>query len=123
MRRAITSVDWYPTLLELAGLSPPAGQKLDGVSLAPAFRGAKDVGRKRLFWHFPCYVGKAAPSSLRLREGDYKLIEFYEDGGRRELYDLKADPNESRDLTKAEPERAAEMYRTLLAWGKPRPAH
>lgn len=111
----ITTVDWYPTLLELAGLAPAAGQTLDGVSLVPAFRGANDLGRKRLFWHFPCYVGKASPSSA-MREGDYKLVEFYEDGGRRELYDLKNDPNESHDLAKDEPERAAAMYRTLLAW-------
>ena len=111
----ITTVDWYPTLLELAGLAPSAGQTLDGVSLVPALRGAKRLSRSRLFWHFPCYVGKASPSSA-LRDGDYKLIEFYEDGGRRELYDLRADPNESRDLAAAEPERAAAMYRTLLAW-------
>lgn len=113
----ITTVDWYPTLLELAGLTPSASQTLDGISLVPALRGAGELNRQRMFWHFPCYVGKAAPSSA-LREGDYKLIEFYEDGGRRELYNLKTDPNESHDLAKAEPERAATMYQTLLAWQK-----
>ncbi len=113
----ITTVDWYPTLLELAGLTPAVDQTLDGVSLVPAFHGAQDLVRPRMFWHFPCYVGKALPSSA-VREGTYKLIEFYEDGGRRELYDLADDPNEEHDLAKAMPERAAAMYRTLLAWQK-----
>lgn len=113
----ITTVDWYPTLLELAGLKPSAEQVLDGVSVMPLLRGSMELGRPRLFWHFPCYVGKAAPSSA-IRDGDYKLIEFYEDGGRRELYNLKTDPNESRDLAKAEPRQASEMYQALLAWQK-----
>lgn len=109
------SVDLYPTLLELAGLPAPQRHALDGVSLAPLLRGSATLGRQRMFWHFPCYVGRAAPSSA-VREGDYKLIEFFEDGGRRELYNLRTDPNESRDLAATEPERAAAMYRTLQAW-------
>lgn len=113
----ITTVDWYPTLLELAGLTNSASRMLDGVSLVPAFHGAKELARPRLFWHFPCYIGKATPSSA-LREGDYKLIEFYEGGSRRELYDLAADPNEEHNLAKAKPEKAAAMYRTLLDWQK-----
>lgn len=113
----ITTVDWYPTLLELAGLTPSAGQMLDGVSLVPTLRGVSKLDRARMFWHFPCYVGNARPSSA-MREGDYKLIEFYEDGGRNELYNLKTDPSESHDLAKADPERATTMYQTLLAWQK-----
>lgn len=71
----VSTVDWYPTLLELAGVNPPTGQTLDGVSLVSAFHGASEVVRPRLFWHFPCYDGVAAPSSA-IREGDFKLIEF-----------------------------------------------
>lgn len=111
----VNSVDWYPTLLELSGATAPPGQQLDGTSLTPILRGAKELSRPRLFWHFPCYVGRAAPSSA-VREGDYKLIEFFEDGGRRELYNLRADPNESRDLAQAMPEKAARLYQTLQAW-------
>lgn len=111
----ITTVDWYPTLLELAGLTPSASQTLDGISLVPAFQGARELARTRMFWHFPCYVGKAAPSSA-IREGNYKLIEFYENGGRRELYDLAADPNERRNLADSQPERAAAMYQSLVHW-------
>lgn len=111
----VSSVDIYPTLLELAGAAAPKDQVLDGVSLVPALRGESDLQRQRLFWHFPCYVGKATPSSA-IREGDFKLIEFYEDGGRRELYNLKNDPNEERDLAKTQPEKAAALYRTLRSW-------
>ncbi len=111
----VSSVDLYPTLLELAGINPPARQTLDGVSLVPAFNGASDVARKRLFWHFPCYVGRATPSSA-IREGDFKLIEFFENGGRRELYNLRSDPNEERNLMAMMPEKGAELYRALQSW-------
>jgi arylsulfatase A-like enzyme len=111
----VSTVDWYPTLLELAGIQPPKGHALDGVSLVPAFRGASELARPRLFWHFPCYVGAATPSSA-IREGDFKLIEFFEDGGRRELYDLKSDPSEQRDLAASMPGKAAELRRTLQTW-------
>jgi arylsulfatase A-like enzyme len=111
----VSSVDLYPTLLELAGVKPPSDQVLDGVSLVPAFRGASELSRSQLFWHFPCYVGKATPSSA-IREGDFKLIEFFEDGGKRELYNLRADPNEERDLAATMPDKAASLYRILQDW-------
>jgi arylsulfatase A len=111
----VSSVDLYPTLLELAGVARPAGQTLDGVSLVPAFRGATALKRPRLFWHFPCYVGRATPASA-VRDGDFKLIEFFEDGGHVELYNLRADPNEDRDLAASQPARARALTQTLHAW-------
>lgn len=111
----VASIDLYPTLLELAGLRPPQGQVLDGVSLVPLLRGASELSRPCLFWHFPCYIGRATPASA-VRQGDFKLIEFFEDGGRRELYDLRTDPCEQHDLAAAMPERTAALYRTLQAW-------
>ncbi|HWB00351.1 MAG TPA: sulfatase [Pirellulales bacterium] len=111
----VSSIDLYPTLLELAGIKPPSGQLLDGVSMVPALRGAAALSRARLFWHFPCYVGKATPASA-VREGDFKLIEFFEDGGHHELYNLRTDPNEEHDLARSLPDRAAALYRTLQGW-------
>ena len=108
----ISSVDWYPTLLELTGVRPPTDQKLDGISLVPVLRGVTSLSRERLFWHFPCYVGKATPSSA-IREGDMKLIEFFENGGRRELYNLKTDPGEEHNLVEEMPKLADMLYRTL----------
>lgn len=111
----VATIDLYPTLLDLADATPPPGQVLDGVSLAPLLRGTAAPARERLFWHFPCYVGKATPSSA-IREGDYKLIEFFEDGGRHELYNLRDDPGERTDLARRDPERARTLTATLHAW-------
>ena len=111
----VASVDFYPTLLDLAGAKPPAGQTLDGASLVPLLRGAETLPREHLFWHFPCYVGRATPSSA-IREGNWKLIEFFEDGGRLQLYDLANDPTEQRDLSRAMPDRTAALAQTLHDW-------
>ena len=111
----VASIDVYPTLVELADARPPAGQLLDGVSLVPLLRGRPDLERRDLFWHFPCYVGRATPSSA-IRAGRYKLVEFFEDGGRVELYDLVADPGERRDLAATQPDIARELAARLRTW-------
>lgn len=111
----VSTVDWYPTLLELAGVDAPKRTPLDGVSLVPIFKGDTKPERDRLFWHFPCYVGKATPSSA-IREGDFKLIEFFESGGHVELYNLRDDPGEARDLAATMPEKAAALHETLKRW-------
>ena len=113
----VASIDWYPTLLELAGLELPKNQVMDGVSLLPLLRGDGGLKRERLFWHFPCYVGRSSPSSS-VREGDWKLIQFFEDGGKFELYNLKADPGEKKDLASSEPAKLKELQQTLAAWQK-----
>jgi hypothetical protein len=111
----VASVDFYPTLLELAGGKPAVGQTLDGASLVPLLRDEKTLTRERLFWHFPCYVGRATPSSA-VRVGTFKRIEFFEDGGRVVLYDLANDPSEGHDLSREMPERTAGLTTTLRAW-------
>ena len=111
----VATIDFYPTLLEAAGAAAPRDQPLDGASLLPLLRGGPPPDRPRLFWHFPCYVGRAAPASA-VREGRYKLIESFENGGRTELYDLEADPEERRDLSAGMPDKAAALARTLHEW-------
>ena len=111
----VTTVDLYPTLLDLCRAAAPAGQPLDGTSLAGFLTGGAALQRERLFWHFPCYVGRAAPSSA-VREGDWKLIEFFEDGGHVELFNLRDDPHEQNDLAAAQRQRADALTKTLRAW-------
>lgn len=111
----VASIDLYPTLLDLCGAAPPRGQPLDGTSLAGLLRDGGAPLRRPLFWHFPCYVGRAPPASA-VRDGDWKLVEFFEDGGRVELYDLQADPGETRNLAASQQERAAALARTLRNW-------
>ena len=111
----VATVDLYPTLLDLCRAAAPAGQPLDGTSLAGFLTGGAALQRERLFWHFPCYVGRAAPSSA-VREGDWKLIEFFEDGGHVELFNLRDDPHEQNDLAAAQRQRADALTKTLRAW-------
>ncbi|MFM1904640.1 MAG: hypothetical protein RLZZ440_2540 [Planctomycetota bacterium] len=111
----VASIDIYPTVLELAGAATPRGQVLDGVSWAAVLQGGRPPDRPRMFWHFPCYVGRAAPASA-VREGDFKLIEFFEEGGHVELYNLSADPAEQHDLAQAQPDIARLLARALQAW-------
>ncbi|GDY10699.1 aryl-sulfate sulfohydrolase [Planctomycetia bacterium] len=111
----VASIDLYPTLLELAGAPAPSGQLQDGLSMVPLLKGEQTLKRERLFWHFPCYVGKSTPASA-LREGEFKLIEYFEDGGHHELYNLTSDPGEERNLAKSMPDKAAVLLKTLRAW-------
>jgi len=109
------TVDLYPTLLDVCRAEAPPAQPLDGISLAGLLAGKSTLEREWLFWHFPCYVGKATPSSA-VREGDWKLVEFFEDGGHVELFNLRDDPHEQNDLAAAEPKRADSLAKTLRAW-------
>ena len=109
----ISTIDIFPTLIELADVSAPAGLPVDGKSLCPLWSGGS-LNREALFWHFPCYAGPGAPSSA-MRRGNYKLIEFFETGS-IELYDLDADPGEEKDLSGTHQGLAAQLYERLRTW-------
>ena len=117
---AITStMDFYPTFVEIAKTTPPpkAQQVIDGVSLLPLFRNAAaNLGRDTLHWHLPHYHHSTPATAMR--QGDWKLIEFYEDGGKLELYNLAADIGEQNDLATKQPERVKTMHAALKAWRK-----
>lgn len=124
------SMDWFPTVMDLAGLTIPEKAKLDGRSLKPLLAGESTGLDRDVFWHFPCYIGGGGPCSA-IRSGDWKLIEFLE-SKTTELYHLKEDPGETRDLASEEPKRAADLLARLHAWqratsapcpAQPNPAH
>jgi arylsulfatase A-like enzyme len=113
-------VDVFPTFLEIAGVKPPT-QILDGESLVPLFRDAQaTLRREAIFQHFPGYLG-AGPGSWRttpvglIEVGDWKLMEFFEDD-RLELYNLKDDVGETKNLAAEQPEKAKELHGKLVAW-------
>jgi arylsulfatase A-like enzyme len=118
----ILSVDLYPTLLELAGAQPPADHPLDGTSYLGLLKAGGDgkLPRDAIYWHFPGYLGaggdgwRTTPAGA-IRAGDYKLLEFFEDG-RLELYNLKDDLGQKIDLAKKEPEKTKELHEKLVAW-------
>jgi arylsulfatase A len=108
------SIDLYPTLMETLGEKAPAD--IDGKSLVPLMKGGK-FEREALYWHYPHYSNQGGPPSGSIREGNWKLIEFYEDG-RLELFDLKKDPSETRNLAVKEKARAERMRAKLDGWRK-----
>jgi arylsulfatase A-like enzyme len=111
----VTSPDFYPTLLDAAGLPPIPAQHVDGVSLMPLLRGADNLDRDGLFWHYPHYGNQGGTPGSSVRDGDWKLIEFFDDG-RRELYHLGDDISEDRDLSAEHPDVARGLHERLAAW-------
>lgn len=117
----IISIDLLPTFAELGGGKLPEKQTLDGASMVECFTsgGTKSPARD-IFWHFPGYLG-AGQNSWRttpagaIRSGDWKLIEFFEDG-RKELYHLRDDLSQKTNLAEKNPEKAKELYDKLAAW-------
>ena len=111
------TTDLYPTLLALAGLPQRADQHLDGVNLAPLLTANQDAPPRALHWHFPHYHGSGNRPSGAIRRGDYKLIEWFEDG-RMELYDVASDLGETTDLADQMPREVAALRKTLEEWRK-----
>ncbi len=111
----VVSTDLYPTILEIAKVPLRPKQHRDGISLASLLDGKGGLERQALYWHYPHYSNQLGPPSGAVRQGDWKLIEFYEDG-RLELYNLKADPGERTNLAARMPERARELRQMLQSW-------
>ncbi len=119
----VSGVDLYPTILEAAGVRAPQGYVLDGDSLVPLLTGSGALPPRALFWHFPAYLEpdsgrrgpwKATPCSV-VRQGDWKLIEQFEDG-KIELYNLKDDIGEKTNLAPSRPDKAQELRRLIYDW-------
>ncbi len=110
----VSGIDWYPTLLELAGVPLPKGQDVDGVSLVPLLQG-KPIADRPLFWHYPHYGNQGGEPSSIMTQNDWKLIYYHEDG-RNELYHLGTDPAETNDVAQDNAPRVRHMRATLDAW-------
>jgi arylsulfatase A-like enzyme len=112
------SIDFFDTILEACGISremkataPPR----DGTSLVFLFDGTKKHGDRILKWHYPHYANQGSRPGGAIRWGDYKLIEYYEDG-RRELFDVKSDISETRNLITEKPDVADKLQSHLGLW-------
>jgi len=117
LRGGKVSTDFYPTILEMAGLPAKSSQHLDGVSLVPLLKGRKRIKRDAIYWHYPHYSNQGGFPGAAVRMGDWKLIERFEDG-RVHLYNLKQDIGESKDLASEQPRRVNRMRKKLHAWYK-----
>jgi arylsulfatase A-like enzyme len=104
--------DWLPTILDIVGVKPTG--PLDGLSIRPLLTG-KEQPPRTLYWHFPHYTNQGGRPAGAVRDGNWKLVEQYEDES-VELYDLATDPGEARDLAKEQPDRANKLRAMLAAW-------
>ena len=119
----VAHIDVYPTLLDLVGGTPRAGYTLDGVSFAPVLRDpSATLPREALYWHFPGYLESYVhPRGWRtspvgaIHAGEFKLLEFFETGT-VELYNLRDDIGETRNLAAQSPAKVQELRAKLAAW-------
>jgi len=113
----VASIDFYPTFLEMAGAKQPAVHTVDGVSLLPLLTGTGQLPQRELYWHYPHFSNQGGMPAGAVRDGAWKLIEFYEHGD-LELYNLTEDIAETNNLAEALPERTEMLHRKLVTWRK-----
>lgn len=113
----VSSVDYYPTLMEMTGTQPKEQVDYDGVSFVPALTGGAS-SRTEVFCHYPHQtpLSGGMPTSS-IRQGDWKLIRCYCDNDdqtdRFELYNLHDDLGETKNLAEQMPEKAATLNKVL----------
>lgn len=111
----VISPDYFPTILEAVGVPLPAAYSGDGKSLVATLKSGLPGPPRPLFWHYPHYGNQGGAPGAAIRDGDWKLIEWFDDN-RVELFDLAADPSETRNLITQESERATRLQQTLHQW-------
>lgn len=122
----IAGTDLYPTFLEISGAQVPQGYVLDGESIIPLLTQSGSLNREAIYFHSPIYLRKAysqinyrfreTPSSAMIK-GPWKMIEFFETGD-IELYNIRDDISESKELAEFLPDTVAMLYDMLESWRK-----
>jgi arylsulfatase A-like enzyme len=109
----VISNDFYATFLDAAGI---AKHKTQGVSLMPLLM-EKEIKQRSLFWHYPHYGNQGGSPASAIRDGDYKLIHWYEND-RYELFNLKDDIGEQSNLISTEIKKTIKLKSKLVKWLK-----
>jgi arylsulfatase A-like enzyme len=109
----VSSIDFFPTILEACRIQAPVDRTIDGISLVSHLKsgGSESLNRSDLVWHFPHYRHDPGPYSI-LRSGQWKLIKYWH--GKQELFQLDDDPTESNDLASVLPDLVLEMDQRLV---------
>ena len=112
----VISTDFFPTILEMIGLSIDQRNDIDGISIAGLVKGEKQLDRDAIYWHFPHYSnhGMQSPGGA-IRSGDFKLLEYFENGS-IQLFNLKEDIGELNDLSASRPDKVSELKAKLHQW-------
>ncbi|MEL6592558.1 MAG: sulfatase [Bacteroidota bacterium] len=113
----VTSTDFYPTMLEMAGLPLLPEQHVDGESLVPLLRRTSGLNREAIYWHYPHYANQGGLPGAVIRSGDYKLIEAFGEAG-PELYNLQNDIGEQNNLAEQMPALRDSLLAQLHQWQK-----
>lgn len=115
----VVSIDFFPTLLSMAGIRPPQESVIEGVDISPLLKKKKpsvDMNERPIFWHFPHYSNHGLQSPCgAVRKGDWKLIEYYENGT-VQLFDIAHDMEEKNDLAASNPSKVDELRELLHQW-------
>ncbi len=109
----VQSIDWMPTLLEMAGVPLPKEAKPDGVSFAPVLKGGT-LARDAIFCHFPHDTPASGQHpGTSVRRSNWKLIRLFaqnDDGSDQlELYNLRDDLGETKNRAVEQPELVKEL--------------
>ncbi|MES2394099.1 MAG: sulfatase [Acidobacteriota bacterium] len=107
--------DFLPTLLSMARAEEATPTPCDGLDFSPLLRGEAVLKRDALYWHYPHYSDQGGTPSGAIREGDWKLIEFFEDE-HVELYNLKVDIGEQFDFASSYSDEAVRLRAKLHQW-------
>ena len=116
-KEPVTSVDFFPTFIEIAGLSPSNYPQLEGVSLIPIMEGKDKLPKRAIYWHFPHHRKEGLSMGAAIRQGDWKLIEEFETGNIY-LYNLKNDLGETENLKGKFPKISNRLIKKLKTWQK-----
>lgn len=103
----VIGMDFFPTILDLAGISLRPDLHNDGQSLKPILTGG-NIATRELTWHYPHYGNQGGDPSGVIRKGDYKLIRYYEDGS-EELYNISKDVGEQQNIIDQYPTVAKDL--------------
>lgn len=110
----VSGLDFTPTILSMAGVGSPI-LPCDGLDFTGMLWGGAAPKRDALYWHYPHYSDQGGTPSGAIREGDWKLIEFFEDN-HLELYNLAVDPGEQYNFASSYADRASDLRMKLAAW-------